>query len=98
VSIKRRHPNFKDFTKELLKDPEVKAAYDLLQPDYAVVEAFLKVRKENDWTQAQLAEKLACSKNTIYKLEGGLSNPSIKFLKRAARSLNCNLEIRFRAC
>ena len=72
---------------EAFKDPKVKAEYDRLEPEYAEIEAMIVKRIEKKMTQKTLAEKLHTKQSAISRLESGLYNPSLEFLKRAARAL-----------
>lgn len=96
--MKRNHLDFSVYLKEKLKDPEFKAAYDKLEPEYAAIEAVLKARKEKGLTQTQLAKKMGSKQAVVSRLESGLANPTVRFLNRLADALNCRLEIRFRPC
>ena len=49
--------NFNDFLNEQMKDPEFKAEWDALDPEFSVIEAMLKARKESGLTQKQLSER-----------------------------------------
>ena len=40
--------NFYDFLKEQLKNPEIKAEYDALEPEFAVMQAMINARKLNE--------------------------------------------------
>ena len=42
--------NFNDFLNEQMKDPEFKAEWDALDPEFAVIEAILAARKESGLT------------------------------------------------
>ena len=53
----------------------------------------LKVlRAERDWTQAQLAEKLDVSRQTINAIEKGKFDPSLPLAFRAARLYGLSIE------
>ncbi len=53
----------------------------------------LKVlRAERDWTQAQLAEKLDVSRQTINAIEKGKFDPSLPLAFRAARLFGLSIE------
>ena len=43
--------NFNDFLNEQMKDPAFKAEWEALDPEFSVIEAILKVRKESGLTQ-----------------------------------------------
>ena len=49
--------NFNDFLNEQMKDPEFKAEWDALDPEFSEIEAMLKARKESGLTQQQLSLK-----------------------------------------
>lgn len=78
---------------ELLQDPEIKAEYDRLEPEFALIEATIKRRIEKHMTQKSLAKKLRTKQSAISRLESGTYNPSLKFLKRLAGALDCKLNI-----
>jgi len=87
--------DFEKYKKEVfLKDPEVKAGYDKLQPEFAVIEAILRARMNRKITQARLARKMKTKQSAISRLESGTANPSLNFLKRLADALDSRLEIR----
>jgi len=93
--MRRSHLDFDQFKKKALKDLAVKAEYERLQPEFALIEAVLKVRKEKGFTQKELAKKIRTKQSVISRLETGRANPSFNFLKKIAGALNTRLEIRF---
>jgi predicted transcriptional regulator len=86
---------FDDFLSEELKDPEFKAEYDALEPEFAIVRAMIDARKENGMTQQELSEKTGIAQADISKLEHGIANPSLKTLKRLAAGLGRTLKVEF---
>ena len=76
--------NFNDFLNEQMKDPEFKAEWDALDPEFAVIEAILAARKESGLTQQQLS-----------KLERGNGNPSLRTLQRLAAGMGMRVKIEF---
>ena len=93
--MKRKHLNFDTFLKQALKDPKVKAEYDRLQPEFALIDAMIKSRAKYGLTQKALAVKMGTKQSVISRIEIGRANPTFSFLKRLAKALNSNLEIRF---
>ena len=85
--------NFKEFKKELLKDPEVKKAYDDLGPEFELIRAMIKKRLKKGLTQTQLAKKIGSRQPVISRLEQGTYNPTLKFLNRVAHALDGKLKI-----
>jgi putative transcriptional regulator len=53
----------------------------------------LKVlRAERDWSQADLAERLKVSRQTVNALETGKYDPSLELAFRIARLFDCQIE------
>lgn len=91
----RQHLDFDAWAKESLKNPKIKAEYDKLQPEFALIQAVIDARTKNGLTQAKLAKKIGTKQSVISRLESGRANPSVAFLKKLAQALNSHLEIRF---
>lgn len=91
----RKHQDFSEFLKESLKNPKVKAEYDRLQPEFAVIQAVLDARRNKRLTQKELADRIGTKQSVISRLESGRANPSVRFLKKLAQALNSHLEISF---
>ena len=86
---------FKDFLNDQLKDPEIKAEYDALEPEFAIIRAMIDARERQGITQKELAARTGIAQADISKLENGNANPSIRTLKRLASGLGCRLKIEF---
>ncbi len=80
---------------EAFKDPEVKAEYDRLEPEFAIIEATIMKRLEKKMTQKALAQKLHTKQSAISRFESGLYNPSIKFLSKVAKALDYKVDVTF---
>lgn len=77
--------------RHLLKDRQVRQAYDSLDDEFAIVRMIIKRRLENGMTQAELAKKVGTKQSAIARLESGTYNPSIAFLKKVAKALGGEL-------
>jgi ribosome-binding protein aMBF1 (putative translation factor) len=93
--MKRQHLDFSVWKQEWLKDPKVKAEYDRLEPEFAVIRAIIRARAEKGMTQEKLAAKMKTTQSVISRVESGNGNPSLGFLQKLADALNANLEIKF---
>ncbi len=87
--------NFKDFLNEQLKDPEIKAEYEALEPEFSIMQVLIDARKSSGLTQKQLAEKTGIAQADISKLEGGSGNPSLRTLQRIAAGMGMRVKIEF---
>jgi len=85
--------DWKDFKKELLKDPEVKKTYDDLEVEYSIIAQVIQKRLERRMSQKQLAEKIGTKQSAIARLEGGNTNPSVAFLEKISKALGSKLQI-----
>ena len=77
----------------LLKDKEIKKAYDKLRPQYAIAEMIIKKRLKMGLTQKTLAEKIGTKQSAIARLESGKINPTLSFLINVAEALNGKLDV-----
>lgn len=66
---------FNDFLNEQLQDPEVRAEYEALEPEFSIMQAMIDARKSSGMTQKQLSEKTGIAQADISKLESGSANP-----------------------
>lgn len=87
--------NYKDFLNEQLQDPEVKAEYDALEPEFAIMQALMDARRESGLTQQQLSELTGIAQADISRLERGEGNPSLHTLQRLAKGLGRQIQIDF---
>lgn len=55
-------------------------------------EKLTKLRKENNKSQEQLADKLGVSRQAVSKWESGISVPDMEKMMQLCKVLNCNLE------
>jgi transcriptional regulator with XRE-family HTH domain len=87
--------NFKEYKKELMKDPEFVKAYEDLQPEMDIVKAILDARIKQNLSQKELSKLTGINQSEISKLESGERNPSIKLLQRLADGMGLTLKISF---
>ncbi len=86
---------FNEVLKEHLKNPNVKAEYEALEPEFQVIRAMIEARKSMQLTQQQLADRTGIDRADISKLENGNANPSLKMLKRLANGMGMAVKIDF---
>lgn len=86
---------FDDFLAEQMNDPDFKAEYEALEPEFAVVQAIMEARVQEGLTQKELSEKTGISQADISRLERGTANPSLRTLQRIATALGRKVQIEF---
>ena len=73
-----------------------KEAYEALELEYAVANQMLKARSRAGLTQDMVAERMGTTKSAISRLESaGKHAPSLATLKRYARAVDCELQVKF---
>jgi len=77
---------------EMKRDPEFKKAREENAAIWQVVRQIIKLRKENGWTQAELARRLGTTQSFISRLENG-ENISLEYLDHLARSVGRKVKI-----
>lgn len=86
---------FQKFKEELLKDPEVRAEYETLKPEYEVIRALVGARIEQNLTQKQLAERSGIRQSNISRIENGTCSPTVETLQQLANGMGKKLHIEF---
>lgn len=82
--------------KILMKDPEVRKAWEETRIEREIAHALIRARIEKRLTQAELAKKLKTRQSVISRVESGQSAPSLSFLKRLAVVLDTSLSVQFK--
>lgn len=87
--------DFRKFKEELLKDPEVRAEYEALKPEYEVIRALVGARIEQNLTQEQLAQRSGIRQSNISRIESGTCSPTVATLQQLATGMGKKLHIEF---
>jgi predicted transcriptional regulator len=83
--------------KKQLKNNEFKKEYDKLEEEFELAKEIIKLRKNAELTQKQLAELAGTSQPAIARLESGnYKNLSLSFLRKVGNALNAKPEIHFK--
>ena len=89
------HSNLKE---KALKRKGVKAEYEALEPEFALLRELLHARQKAGMSQADIAKKMGTKAPAVTRLETSLTSgkhsPSIATLKKYAQALGCHLEIK----
>ncbi len=87
--------SYKNYKEKALQDPNVKAEYDALQPEYDIIQAMIDARNAQHITQKELAAKTGITQADISRIENGTRNPSLAMVKRIAEGLGMQLKLEF---
>ena len=85
---------FEKLKARLFANPEVKAEYDALAPEFEIAAELFKTRLRAGLSQAEPAERMGTSQSTIARLENGHSLPSTKTLLRYAEATGSKFLVR----
>ena len=85
--------NWREHKKLLMDDPEFKKEFDNLAPEYKFAANLIRLRLARGFTQEDLARLLNTKQESIARLEGGGSLPSLSTMKKLANALGADLEI-----
>lgn len=85
--------NLKTLKEQALKNPEVKAEYERLAPEFELATMLISMRQRAGLTQEELAKRLHTKKSNISRLERGDNNPGWKTLQRYADACGFELSV-----
>ena len=85
--------DWKKLEQELLKNPEVAAEYEKLEPEYKLAQSLLKARLAKKMTQAELAKMAGVKQAYIARLESGTANPTVVNLSKVANVLGKRIKL-----
>ena len=87
----------KEFKKWMLADPETRAEYDRLDPEFALLDELLKARQQAGVSQAEIARRMGTKPPAVSRLLAGVASdkhsPSIATLRKYAAACGLRLEI-----
>jgi DNA-binding XRE family transcriptional regulator len=75
---------------------DVKADFENVSDEYALLDEFLKARAAQGLTQAQVAEKIGTTQSAVARMESGKGkhSPSLATLSKYADALECRLQVK----
>jgi predicted transcriptional regulator len=80
-----------------LGNPEIRAEYEALAPEFEISSELLKARLRAGLSQAELASLMGTSQSAIARLESGQTLPSTKTLIRFAEATGSKIQVRLLA-
>ena len=86
---------FDEYLAKEMENPEFKAEWDALEPEFQIIRGIVEGREMNDLTQEQLSKATGIAQADISRLENGTGNPSLRTLKRLAAGMGMKLNLEF---
>lgn len=83
---------YAEFRAELLADPEVKAAFDALENEFALAGALISARVEADMSQQDVAERMKTTQSAVARMESGRHAPSVNSLAKYATAVGRSIK------
>ena len=87
---------FDEYLAKEMENPEFKAEWDALEPEFQIVRAIIAGREARRLDETQLSQVTGISPEDIDSLENGTANPTLNMLKRLADGLGMTLRLDFR--
>ena len=87
--------DFDRFLNEQLKDPEFKAEWERIQPEYEIMRSLIDARIKLNLTQKELAERSGVRQSNISRIENGTASPTVATLQALAAGMGKRLHISF---
>lgn len=86
----------KELRSRALEREDVKAEYDRLEEEFALLDEFLKARASAGMSQAEVAEKMGTTQSAVARLESGRGkhSPSLATLRKYAHALGYRIDLR----
>ena len=85
---------YEAFKNKALANPEVRAEYDALAPEFEISAELLQARLRAGLSQTELANRMRTSQSAIARLESGQTLPSTKTLLRYAKATGSRIQVR----
>ena len=86
--------DFESLLSELDRDPEFRKAYRRQKPYYDLVLEIIRLRKEQNLTQSDLASRMGKHQSSISRIESAEHDPRLSTLVDIAEALDATLEIK----
>lgn len=88
--------SLKELKARAFRNPKVKAAYDVLEDEYALAAALIDARAKAKLTQSELARRMGTTQSAIARMESGRAVPSGVTLLKFAKAVGRRLSVQFR--
>jgi transcriptional regulator with XRE-family HTH domain len=80
--------------KKWMEDEEYRAAYEALEPEFALAEELIAARGRAGLTQADVAARMGTTQSVVARIESGRNPPTLKTLEKYARAVGMRVSIK----
>ena len=87
--------NYRETLEKQLKDPDFKAEWEALEPEYQLIRLMIDGRERKHLSQKDLSELTGITQADISRIENGNANPSLRTLKRLAAGMGMRVRLEF---
>jgi transcriptional regulator with XRE-family HTH domain len=77
-----------------MEDEAYRAAYEALEPEFALAKELIAARGRAGLTQADVAARMGTTQSVVARIESGRNPPNLKTLEKYARAVGMQLSIR----
>jgi ribosome-binding protein aMBF1 (putative translation factor) len=85
----------RELHEQWMDDPEYRAEYERLAPEFELAQALIEARTRAGLTQEELADRMKTTQSAIARIESGKCFPSTSTLRRFAQATGTHLKITF---
>ena len=78
---------------EILADPDVRAFYDALAPEFELARTVITLRELSGLTQREFATQVGMKQSQLARIESGKQTPKLKTLARLAAVAGYEIEV-----
>jgi transcriptional regulator with XRE-family HTH domain len=84
----------KDIKARLLADPEVRAEYERLGPEFEIANTLVRARAKAKLSQKEIAERMGTTQSAVARIESGRVALKTDTIRRYAEAIGCRAEIK----
>ena len=90
--------DFQTFKRKALQNEKFKTEFEVLRPEFELLDQFIRARNKIKISQVELAKRLRLQQPAIARLEnGGYANTSINNLSKVANAMGYSLHVSLKA-
>lgn len=87
--------SWKSIRNEVLANPDVKAEYNALKPEFDLARQVIAIRKASGLSQREFAERIGIKQPQLARIESGKQIPKLETLIKLASGAGYTVEIHF---